>query len=73
MFQATSRYYNPETATFTSSDNRVISYKRRRFLPQGESADAFRSHGYRRRSLRSDLRDRILLIEVINNYSDVVL
>ncbi|NEO45021.1 MAG: hypothetical protein F6K55_13180 [Moorea sp. SIO4A3] len=37
MFQATSRYYNLETATFTSSDNRVISYKRRRFLPQGET------------------------------------
>ena len=36
MFEPTSRYYNVETATLTAQDGRVIAYKRRRFLPQGE-------------------------------------
>ena len=34
MFEATSRYYNLDTATFVSADGREIAYKRRRFLPQ---------------------------------------
>lgn len=36
MFDHTSRYYRIETATYTTRDGRTISYKRRRFLPQGE-------------------------------------
>jgi hypothetical protein len=36
MFNHTSRYYNLETAQFTTTDGRRIAYKRRRFLPQGE-------------------------------------
>lgn len=37
MFEHTSRYYTLETATLTAPDGRVIAYKRRRFLPRGES------------------------------------
>ena len=36
MFETTSRYYTVETATFTTPDGRIVAYKRRRFLPQGE-------------------------------------
>jgi hypothetical protein len=36
MFNETSRYANIETAELTGPDGRVIRYKRRRFLPQGE-------------------------------------
>jgi hypothetical protein len=35
MFNYTSRYDKLETATFELADGRVVSYKRRRFLPQG--------------------------------------
>lgn len=37
MFDHTSRYYNLETATLTTPDGRVLSYKRRRLLPQPEA------------------------------------
>jgi hypothetical protein len=37
MFSNNSRYYSLETATLTMPDGRVVSYKRRRFLPQGDS------------------------------------
>jgi hypothetical protein len=37
MFTFASRYYNLETVTHTLPDGRVASYKRRRFLPQGDS------------------------------------
>jgi hypothetical protein len=37
MFDPTSRYYTLETATLTIADGRVVAYKRRRFLPQGQS------------------------------------
>lgn len=37
MFEHTSRYYQIETAQLTGPDGRVIAYKRRRFLPQGET------------------------------------
>jgi hypothetical protein len=37
MFEFTSRYYAVETATHTAPDGRVLSYKRRRFLPRGET------------------------------------
>jgi hypothetical protein len=37
MFEKNSRYYNLETATYISSDGKQIAYKRRRFLPKGES------------------------------------
>ncbi len=37
MFENTSRYYALETAIFTTPDDRIISYKRRRFLPQGDN------------------------------------
>jgi nucleoid-associated protein YgaU len=36
MFETTSRYYPLETATVTAADGRLIAYKRRRFLPQGD-------------------------------------
>ncbi|VVB52072.1 Uncharacterised protein [uncultured archaeon] len=35
MFEHTSRYYTLETATFTTPDDRIVVYKRRRFLPRG--------------------------------------
>lgn len=37
MFEPTSRYYSIEEATLTTKDGRVVAYKRRRFLPKGES------------------------------------
>ncbi len=37
MFQPTSRYFSIEAAQFTAPDGRLIAYKRRRFLPQGET------------------------------------
>lgn len=33
MFDAKSRYYGIETATFVTSDGRMVAYKRRRFVP----------------------------------------
>jgi hypothetical protein len=36
MFEKNSRFYNLETATYTSSDGKQTAYKRRRFLPKGE-------------------------------------
>ncbi|HKV33841.1 MAG TPA: hypothetical protein VJP89_05965 [Pyrinomonadaceae bacterium] len=36
MFDFTSRYYSIETVTYTGSDGRTHSYKRRRFVPQGD-------------------------------------
>lgn len=33
MFEPTSRYFDLETATFTTAEGREIKYKRRRFLP----------------------------------------
>jgi hypothetical protein len=36
MFEHTSRYEPIEDATYEAADGRHISYKRRRFLPQGE-------------------------------------
>ena len=35
MFQPTSRYADLETAAFALPGGRVVTYKRRRFLPQG--------------------------------------
>ncbi|NEQ21945.1 MAG: hypothetical protein F6K28_22640 [Microcoleus sp. SIO2G3] len=37
MFNPDSRYYRLETAEYTIADGRKIAYKRRRFLPQGET------------------------------------
>jgi hypothetical protein len=37
MFDPTSRYYNVETVSRTQPDGRVVAYKRRRFLPRGET------------------------------------
>ncbi len=37
MFDFNSRYYSIETATYTAPGGRVLLYKRRRFLPRGES------------------------------------
>jgi hypothetical protein len=36
MFDHTSRYYLVEDASYESEDGRSISYKCRRFLPQGD-------------------------------------
>jgi hypothetical protein len=36
MFVHTSRYYHVKNAEYTASDGRIIAYKRRRFLPQGQ-------------------------------------
>ncbi|HVK65611.1 MAG TPA: LysM domain-containing protein [Polyangium sp.] len=38
MFEVKSRYYNIETATFATTDGRMIAYKRRRFLPASGAA-----------------------------------
>jgi hypothetical protein len=38
MFDHTSRYYTLETASFTCADGRVVTYKRRRFLPPPDGA-----------------------------------
>jgi hypothetical protein len=35
MFDYTSRYFSLETATHDAPDGRILSYKRRRFLPRG--------------------------------------
>lgn len=37
MFDFTSRYYTIENATFTTPDGRTVAYKRRRFLPSGNT------------------------------------
>ncbi|MBD2066025.1 hypothetical protein H6F93_00465 [Leptolyngbya sp. FACHB-671] len=37
MFEHTSRYYNLETAQYTTADGGKIAYKRRRFLAQGQA------------------------------------
>jgi hypothetical protein len=37
MFEPTSRYASIETAKWSTDDGRVITYKRRRFLPPPES------------------------------------
>ena len=36
MFDHLSRYYTIETTTLTLPDGRMVSYVRRRFLPQGD-------------------------------------
>ena len=36
MFDHTSRYYGIDVATRTEADGRIVSYVRRRFLPQGD-------------------------------------
>jgi nucleoid-associated protein YgaU len=37
MFEHTSRYYAIPNGEFVTEEGRTIAYKRRRFLPQGES------------------------------------
>lgn len=37
MFEQNSRYAAIETTTMTLADGRVVAYKRRRILPQGDS------------------------------------
>jgi hypothetical protein len=37
VFEHTSRYFALETTTLTTPDGRMVVYKRRRFLPQGEN------------------------------------
>jgi hypothetical protein len=37
VFDFKSRYYSVETATLAAPDGRILSYKRRRFLPRGET------------------------------------
>jgi hypothetical protein len=37
MFGPTSRYSTIETTTYAQADGRVLAYKRRRFLPRGQS------------------------------------
>ncbi|MEB3358840.1 MAG: hypothetical protein VKK04_19085 [Synechococcales bacterium] len=37
MFEHTSRYYRLETAEYITTDGRKLAYKRRRFLPQGDT------------------------------------
>ncbi|MEE9464062.1 MAG: hypothetical protein V3W14_00630 [Candidatus Neomarinimicrobiota bacterium] len=36
MFDPSSRYNACETATYKTPEGRLVAYKRRRFLPQGE-------------------------------------
>jgi len=48
MFEPSSRYYNIDTATMTVGSNggepRVISYKRRRIIPSGETMRTLVEH-----------------------------
>jgi len=47
MFEPTSRYYNIETVKITVGGDegpRVISYKRRRFVPSGETMTTLGEH-----------------------------
>jgi len=48
MFEPTSRYYSIETVKITVGDNagepRVISYKRRRIIPSGETMTTLVEH-----------------------------
>jgi len=47
MFEPTSRYYNIETVKMTVGDDegpRVISYKRRRIIPSGETMTTLVEH-----------------------------
>lgn len=37
MFEHTSRYYPLEDTSLTTTDGRIITYKRRRFLPDGQN------------------------------------
>jgi hypothetical protein len=37
MFENNSRYYSLDQASFKTKDGRIVAYKRRRFLPQGEN------------------------------------
>lgn len=37
MFETTSRYYALETTTFVNEDGTQVSYKKRRFLPEGRN------------------------------------
>ncbi|MDH5178853.1 MAG: hypothetical protein OEZ39_05705 [Gammaproteobacteria bacterium] len=37
MFDPTSRYYSLETATHVANDGTQVSYKKRRFLPKGQT------------------------------------
>lgn len=37
MFEHTSRYYTLEDASHTTAGGRIITYKRRRFLPDGKN------------------------------------
>lgn len=41
MFEPTSRYYALETATLTAPDGRMVAFKRRRFLPNGDDMRLF--------------------------------
>jgi len=36
MFESNSRYYQIENATLTKENGQVVTYKKRRFLPDGE-------------------------------------
>jgi len=36
MFETSSRYYYLEKAEYTMPDGRIVTYRRRRFLPRGE-------------------------------------
>jgi hypothetical protein len=40
MFEEKSRYSGCEDATFVTEDGQALTYKRRRFLPQGEKMPA---------------------------------
>ncbi len=46
MFEPTSRYYNIETIKMTVGDEhpRVVSYKRRRIIPSGETMTTLVEH-----------------------------
>jgi nucleoid-associated protein YgaU len=41
MLEPTSRYHALDTAEYIAADGRKISYKRRRFLPQGQTLPLF--------------------------------
>lgn len=55
MFDHTSRYYNLETAEYRTADGRKISYKRRRFLPQGQTLPLLQEFTVQGGDLRLDI------------------
>jgi hypothetical protein len=64
MFEPDSRYYKIETATLTVTDSagtaRLISYKRRRFIPSGQDRATLLEHRYQQGERLDNITARYL-------------